>query len=317
MSFASNTKTQLAHHVAEERIVQMAELSAIVRVCGLLKLKSGGRVDVLIATENAAVARLVFTHFKRLFKRQTEVIVKKNHSLKKHHTYEIYVEHAVEMLVELGILRDEDGIVIEEGLPKLLLDDDNAKRAYIRGVFLGSGSISDPEKSYHMEFVTHHQAYSEAFKALLNSYGLNAKIVLRKSHYVVYLKEGDQIVDVLNIIGAHKTLFEFENTRVVKYMRNSVNRVVNCETANLNKTVNAAMRQLEAIARIRDVMGLDALPDNLKAIAELRLEQPELSLTELGELLDPPLGKSGINHRLKKLEKISEKIMEGMNHDKH
>lgn len=315
MSFASNTKTQLAHHVAEARHAQLAELSAMVRVCGLLKIKSGGRVDVLIATENSAVARLVFTLFKRLFKRQTEVIVKKNQSLKKHHTYEIYVEQAVEMLIQLGILRNEDGIAIVEGLPDNLLLEDEAKRAYVRGVFLGSGSISDPEKSYHMEFVTHHEGYSEAFKALLNSYGLNAKIVQRKSHYVVYLKEGDQIVDVLNIIGAHKTLFEFENTRVVKYMRNSVNRVVNCETANLNKTVNAAMRQVEAIARIRDVMGLDALPDHLKIIAELRLEQPELSLTELGELFNPPIGKSGINHRLKKLEKIAEKIMEGTNHD--
>ncbi len=315
MSFASNTKTQLAHHVAETRNAQMAELSAMVRVCGLLKLKSGGRVDVQIATENAAVARLVFTLFKRLFKRHTEVIVKKNHSLKKHHTYEIYVEDAVDMLVALGILRNDDGIVIEEGMPEALIQSDEGKRAYIRGVFLGSGSISDPEKSYHMEFVTHHQAYSEALKDLINSYELNAKIVMRKNHFVVYIKEGDQIVDVLNIIGAHKTLFEFENTRVVKYMRNSVNRVVNCETANLNKTVDAAMRQVEAIERIRDVMGLDALPENLKAIAELRLEQPELSLTELGELLDPPLGKSGINHRLKKLETISEKIMEGMKHD--
>lgn len=315
MSFASKTKTQLAHHVAEARIAQLAELSAMVRVCGVLKLKSGGRVDILIATENAAVARLIFTLFKKLFKRQTEVVVKRNNSLKKHHTYEIYVDYAVDMLVALGILRNVDGIAIEEGIPMALLEQDVAKRAYIRGVFLGSGSISDPEKSYHLEFVTHHQHFSEAFRDLINSYGLNAKVILRKTHFVVYLKEGDQIVDVLNIIGAHQTLFEFENTRVVKYMRNSVNRVVNCETANLNKTVNAAMRQVEAIARIKEVMGLEALPDNLKEIAELRLEQPELSLTELGQLLNPPIGKSGINHRLKKLEQLSEKIMEGIQHD--
>ncbi len=312
MSFASNTKTQLAHHIAESRGAQLAELSAIVRVCGTLKLKNGGRVDVLVVTENAAVARLVFTLFKKVFKRHTEVIIKKNTSLKKHHIYEIYVEKALEHLQEMGILSDLGGLSLVEGLPEKILTGDDIKRAYIRGVLLGSGSISDPEKSYHLEFVTHHQAFSEAFKDLLNSYGLNAKVIVRKNHFVIYIKEGDQIVDVLNIVGAHKTLFEFENTRVVKYMRNSVNRVVNCETANLNKTVYASVRQVEAIARIKDVMGLDSLPDNLKAIALLRLEQPQLSLTELGQLLSPPLGKSGINHRLKKLENISEKIMEGL-----
>jgi DNA-binding protein WhiA len=311
MSFASRTKTQLAHHIAESRGAQLAELSAIVRVCGTLKLKARGQIDVQIATENAAVARLIFTLFKKVFKRQTEVVVKKNTSLKKHHIYEIHVDYAVNELKEMGILTDEGGFLLEQNLPKRVLTNDEARRAFIRGVFLGSGSISDPEKSYHMEFVTHHEAFSEGFKELLNAYGLNAKVIVRKNHYVVYLKEGDQIVDVLNIIGAHKTLFEFENTRVVKYMRNSVNRVVNCETANLNKTVNAAFRQTEAIEVIRDRMGLEALPDNLRAIAELRLDQPELSLTELGQQFSPPLGKSGINHRLKKLEKIAEKLLEG------
>jgi DNA-binding protein WhiA len=310
MSFASKTKTQLARQISDSRNSLLSELSAIVRVCGTLKLKSGGKIDVLISSENAAVARLVFTLFKKVFKRQTDVIVKKNSSLKKHHIYEIYVDDALDMLTELGIINQEDGLEIVDVVPEQIITSESSRRAYIRGVFLGSGSLSDPEKSYHLEFVTHSETYALSLIDLINSYGLFSKAVVRKNNYVVYIKEGDQIVDVLNIIGAHQTLLAFENTRIVKQMRNNVNRVVNCETANLNKTVNASIRQVEAIAKIRDVMGLDALPDNLREIALLRLEQPELSLTELGQMLSPPIGKSGINHRLKKIEKLALKIME-------
>lgn len=311
MSFASKTKTQLARQLSDNRQSLLAELSAIVRVCGTLKLKSGGKIDVLISSENAAVARLIFTLFKKIFKIQTDVIVKKNSSLKKHHIYEIYVEDALDLLAEMGIINKENGIEIIDVVPENIVKSDAAKRAYIRGVFLGSGSLSDPEKSYHLEFVTHSETYAHSLINLINSYGLYSKSVVRKNNYVVYIKEGDQIVDVLNIIGAHQTLLAFENTRIVKQMRNNVNRVVNCETANLNKTVNAAIRQVESIAKIRDVMGLESLPDNLREIALLRLEQPELSLTELGQMLSPPIGKSGINHRLKKIEKLAMKITEG------
>lgn len=317
MSFASVTKNQLARHISDDRAALLAELSAIVRVCGTLKLKMGGRVDVHIATENASVARLIFTLFKKVFKKHTEVVVKRNNSLKRHNIYEIHLEHALEILTKLHIFESDDGLVINDQVPQPFLEDEATKRAYIRGVFLGSGSISDPEKSYHMEFVTHNAIFSEAFKDLLNTYDLNAKVVIRKSNYVVYIKEGDKIVDTLNIIGAHKTLFEFENTRVVKQVRNNVNRVVNCETANLNKTAYAAVRQIEAITIIKEVMGLDALPDNLREIAMIRIQQPEMSLTELGSLLTPPIGKSGINHRLKKIERMAQKITEGTSYVKH
>lgn len=199
---------------------------------------------------------------------------------------------------------------INDQVPLFLMKDTCCKRAYIRGAFLGGGSVSDPEKKgYHLEFITHSEEYGESLKTLINEFGLESKLIDRKANHIVYLKEGDQIVDLLNIIGAHKALLDFENVRIVKQMRNDVNRLVNCETANLNKTVNAAMRQVQDIELIESRVGLGALPDGLSQLAELRLEQPEASLKELGELLDPPVGKSGVNHRFKKIHKFAESLV--------
>ena len=146
---------------------------------------------------------------------------------------------------------------------------------------------------------------------LINSFGLNSKVIQRKNSFIIYIKEGEQIVDLLNIVGAHTSLLELENIRIMKEMRNNVNRLVNCETANLSKTVNAAVRQVESIKLIQSTIGLQRLPKNLKEVAELRLSYPDESLKELGEMLNPPVGKSGINHRLRKIEKIAEEIRSG------
>ena len=182
------------------------------------------------------------------------------------------------------------------------------KRAYIRGAFLAAGSVSDPSKSYHFEIVCDKEEQAEHLKDMINSFGMDAKIVKRKKMYVVYLKEGSQIVDILNVMEAHVSLMELENVRIMKEMRNSVNRKVNCETANINKTVSAAVRQLEDIAYIRDTLGFDKLPEGLKDVALTRLENPEVALKELGGLLEHPVGKSGVNHRLRRLSEIADKL---------
>ncbi|HOO13287.1 MAG TPA: DNA-binding protein WhiA, partial [Bacillota bacterium] len=148
----------------------------------------------------------------------------------------------------------------------------------------------------------------EDLKELINGFGLNSKIVERKGSFVVYVKEGEQIVDLLNIMGAYSALLKFENTRIYKDMRNNVNRIVNCETANLTKIINASVKQIENIEYIRDTVGLGSLPPNLREIAELRLNYPDASLKELGQMLTPPLGKSGINHRLRRIEELAEGI---------
>jgi DNA-binding protein WhiA len=182
------------------------------------------------------------------------------------------------------------------------------RRAFLRGAFLGAGSISDPKKGYHMEFVCSGKDKAEQLKSVIQGFDIEAKIVVRKKYYVVYLKEGAGIVDLLNVMEAHVALMDLENLRIIKEMRNSINRRVNCETANISKTVNAAARQIEEIEYLRDHYGLKKLPDSLREMAELRLEYPDAPLKELGEYLDPPVGKSGVNHRLRKLSELAEKL---------
>ncbi|MCT4632497.1 MAG: DNA-binding protein WhiA [Firmicutes bacterium] len=308
MSFSSKIKNRLSRQDYDEVCCQKAELSGIIRVSGRIGFKGRNKVDVTITTENPAVARLVFTLFKKSMNIHTEIKIEKNRQLKKSHSYEIVVDDAMEVLKELEIITDQPYFMINDSVPEKLIKDTCCKRSYIRGVFLGSGSVSDPEKGYHLEFVSHSLGFAESFVELINSFELNAKVIERKGNHVVYIKEGDKIVDLLNIIGAHKALMDFENVRIVKQMRNSVNRIVNCETANLSKTINASYRQTKSIRLIMDTVGLGALPENLREIALLRLEHDEMSLAELGELLNPKVGKSGVNHRLKKIEKFAEEL---------
>ena len=184
------------------------------------------------------------------------------------------------------------------------------RRSFIRGAFLAAGSISDPEKFYHFEIVCPSQDRAEQVQAIIKTFGIDAKMVIRKKYFVVYIKEGSQIVDILNVMEAPIALMELENIRIVRGMRGQVNRQVNCETANINKTVSAAVRQMEDIVYIRDTIGLHNLPENLEEIASLRLARPDASLKELGEALDPPVGKSGVNHRLRKLGAIAQELRE-------
>lgn len=316
MSFASSIKNKLARQVAQNRKQLICELSALTRVCGSLKFGQRGVLNVLFTTENPAVARLIFTLFKRIFKVHASLVVKKNRSLKKQHVYEVKLDDAKVYLAKLGVIDLSEGIDIIEQVPYFVFDNDATKRAYIRGLFLGSGSINNPEKSYHFELVVHAKAYGESVLDLINSFGLKAKMIARKNNYVIYLKEAEQIVDILNIIGAHHTLLNFENTRIVKEMRNRVNRVVNCDTANLKKTVDAAQKQLKAIELINQHYGLSNLPEPLQDVAQLRLDNAEISLSELGQMLTPPVGKSGINHRMKKIIELANQITEEHSHVK-
>ena len=171
--------------------------------------------------------------------------------------------------------------------------------------------MSDPDRFYHLELVCQNEERAMQLQSILATFGLDAKTVVRKKYYVVYIKEGSQIVETLGLMGADSALMAFENVRIVKEMRNSVNRQVNCETANIAKTVSAAVRQLENITYIRDTKGLDYLPRQLREIAELRLAAPDAPLKDLGERLDPPVGKSGVNHRLRKIGEIADSLRGG------
>lgn len=220
-------------------------------------------------------------------------------------------EEAIKVLQATKLI-NKDGEVFEELsiVKNVIVQQYCCKRAFIRGAFLASGSISDPEKSYHFEIVCAVRAKAEQLQKIMNSFGIDAKVILRKKSYVVYVKEGAQIADLLNIIEAHVALMKFENVRIIKDMRNTVNRKVNCETANINKTVSAAVKQVEDIVYIRDTIGLENLSDALRDVALTRLEYPEATLKELGDLLTTPIGKSGVNHRLRKLGEMADKLRE-------
>jgi cell division protein WhiA len=312
MSFSSKVKGEISRYTDLKEEEAVAVLSAIMKVSGTISFGGNKSVSFRVTTENPATARLVFKLLKEHFDIHTRLMVKKSSSLKKGNIYMVMIGEemgARELLKRTGILKDDEGIVsLDYSIREDIVASEETKRAYIRGAFLGGGSISNPEKTYHLEFVTHDQEYAETLSLLINKYGLNSKVIQRKSSYIVYLKEGEQIVDLLNIIGAHSSLLELENIRIMKEMRNNVNRLVNCETANLSKTVNAAVRQVESIKLIQKEIGLARLPINLREIAELRVNYPDESLKELGEMLDPPVGKSGVNHRLRRIEKIADEL---------
>lgn len=311
MSFSSKVKNEICRNIEMSVDEARAELSAIMKASGTLSIIGSGKISFRISSENSSIARLVFTLLKKYFDVHGKLMVKKSNSLKKNNLYVVQITEDMgvrELLKKVCVLKDSDLLSINYNIDGDIVGSDDCKRAYLRGAFLGGGSISNPEKTYHLEFVTHNLEYAGYLCDLVNDYGLSSKVIGRKSSYIIYLKEGEQIIDALNIIGAHTSLLELENVRIMKEMRNNVNRLVNCETANLSKTVNAAVRQAECIKLIQKEIGLQRLPKNLREIAELRLSYPDESLKELGQMLNPPVGKSGVNHRLRKIEKIASEL---------
>ena len=314
MSFSAQVKNELARIIHENPQVQLSELSAIIRMSGTLKLMGFNKLSFVINTENPAIARKVFTLIKNCFGITGEIQVNRQSNLKRNNTYVLsvtYDQGANDILEKVGIIEKEgEHLSWVSTIPKHLVSRQDGKRAYLRGAFLGSGSVSDPAKMYHLEFSTVNIEISQNLRKLLNSYKLNAKIVTRKNNNVVYIKESEHITDLLNLMGAYNALMHLEDIKIKKQMRNDVNRLVNCETANLNKTVDTSMRQIECINYIMEKQGLDYLPENLHEIAMLRVENPDMSHKELGEIMETPLGKSGVNHRLKKIEMIAEELKE-------
>ena len=298
MSFSYRTKNELSRVPTKRKCCMLAELAGIIHISGVVEISGRGRYSLKISTENASLARRIFVLFKNIYDINAEILVRKNTRLRKKNSYLLVIpasNYTKRILIDTSsVYRNDNGqVVVKEDIDKELVDRRCCKKAYLRGAFLGGGSMSDPEKMYHLEFVTHRKEYAKSLCELLNYFELHAKIIERKNNYVVYLKEGEHIVNLLNIMGAHSSLLDFENIRAYKDMRNNINRIVNCETANLTKTIDASMRQIENIEYIKKTLGYEKLPQSLKEIAELRLNYPDASLKELGQILDPPIGKSG------------------------
>lgn len=297
MSFSSQIKSELEKQIASSRHCQLAELSALYKFCSKEEATNS---DVLVfSSENELAIRKCFTLLKKTYNMYKEFSWDDEIYEKKGSLYRLILDD-----------KEENEAILNAVTSSAVTMKACCKRAYIRGAFLAAGSLSNPEKSYHLEFVCQDEEQAQDIIEMLAAFDVEGKTVVRKKYIVVYVKDGTQIVDVLNIMGAHVAMMDFENTRILKEVRNSVNRKINCEMANIGKTISAAQKQIEDINMLMGTSEYKKLSKSLRDMAELRVKYPEATLKELGELADPPLGKSGVNHRLRKLSELSEAIKE-------
>lgn len=304
-SYSAEVRNELARIVDEQGCCKVAELASLMRMGGTMLIGGNSNLGIKFTTENAAVARKTLTLIKSGFHLKTEVVITRGRRLKKNNSYMIKVVPSpvvTELLSVLGIMRGDN---INVGSDSGILRKACCRRAYLRGAFLGGGSVNRPEGDYHLELVTGNLDFGKTLVRLMKYFSLSVRMIERKNDYIVYLKDGDAIAAFLRIIGANNALLLFENVRLVKDMRNQVNRLVNCETANLQKTVNAAVRQVTCIKRIIEHKIFKQLPHSLQEAAEIRLAYPEATLQELVDAMAGRVGRSGMNHRLRKLEQIA------------
>ena len=293
MSFSSDVKEELTEYMPKARHCQIAEIAAVIVLCGRIRITETGGYRLLIHTENIYTVRKFYELLREAFDIRGEVSIRKNIS-KNSMMYTILVkdEAAREVLGAIKLLDKEGGFRDDYSLvSNMIVQSLCCKKAFLRGAFLASGSASDPEKSYHLEIVVDSESKALELTGIFSEVGIKAKLIKRKNHYPVYIKESDEISEFLGI---------------TEDVKNKVNRKVNCETANISKTASAAGKQLDDIYYLKNINKLEDLPDGLRELAKLRMEYPDATLKELGELLDTPLGKSGVNHRLNKISRIAE-----------
>lgn len=306
MSYASQVKKELTNLEVHPEHAR-AELSALIRMNGSLSLAQHHFI-LNIQTENPAIARRIYSLLHQLYTVDSELVVRRKMKLQKNKQYIVRLrQHVQAILADLRIVQ-KDSFQIRTDISEDIWSSQQRARSYLRGAFLAGGSVNNPETSrYHLEIYTLYEDQNQGLVKLMNQFQLNARATQRRNGFIVYLKEAEKISDFLQIIGATASMLKFEDIRIVRDMRNSVNRLVNCENANINKTIKAASKQVANIRYYQENFGLEKLPVKLKEIAELRLANPEVSLTELAQMVPGgPISKSGINHRLRKLNTLIE-----------
>lgn len=308
MSFAAEVKKELTT-LEVHREHAKAELAALIRMNGSLSINNQQFV-LNVQTENAAIARRIYSLLKDHYDVRSELLVRRKMKLKKNNVYIVRLKQDTKrVLLDLDIM---DGLMFNSHVSDEVMGNTQKMRSYLRGAFMASGSINNPETSrYHLEIYSIYEEHNQDICDMLNAYGLNARSLERRNGSIAYLKGAEKIADFLTLIGATNSMLKFEDVRIVRDMRNSVNRLVNCETANMNKTIDAASKQIDNIEFIQNRVGLQALPDKLQEIAALRLEHPEVSLKELGEMIPSgAISKSGINHRIRKINEFADRLRE-------
>lgn len=311
MSFTAEVKEELSRIETKRNCCLKAELAALVRIEGTLHITGKERYRLEIATETAPVARKIIKLIRALYDLKTELTVRRS-VLHKTNNYLITVvsqPRLAQALNELGIL--DDTLAVTYSITPRLVRRDCCAIAYLRGAFLGGGFVADPHGDFHFELTAETQELTEDLQALMGRFGIHTKVMQRRGLFAVYLKGAEPIVMFLALVGAHRALLRAEDVRIVKSMRNDVNRLVNAETANLQKSAEAALTQIEAIRVLDTACGVDTLPPALREIAALRLAHPDVSLRELGELADPPLSKSAVYHRIRRIEELASDVSSG------
>lgn len=310
VSYASDVKKELTSLPVHPEHAK-AELAAFLRMNGVLSLHDH-QFSLDITTENPAIARRIFSLIKTAYGIEPLLIVSKKMKLKKNYQYLVRLQKQVhEILTDLEIFDSNNGLIT--GIPEKIMSSEQRAMSYLRGAFLASGSVNNPETSrYHLEIYSLYEDHNQDLLKLMNNFFyLNAKETRRRSGYIVYLKEAEKIGDFLHVVGAVNAMLAFEDLRIMRDMRNSVNRLVNCDTANLKKTANAAAKQVEDIQLIEEKFGLENLPKKLTVLARFRLSHPELSLKEVAaQVPDGPISKSGVNHRFQKIREIAKQLKE-------
>ncbi len=310
MSFSSDMKAELAVLPISDMCCACAELSAVAAFSGRLRKRNGEYV-LSFVTENAKVAKRIYDLIKFVFGIVSKIRINKNKSV----SYSVCIssdDDILKILKTLDLIPEDADIdkIIGITLNLDLMHKKCCKKAFVRGAFVSAGAIINPEKNYHLEFVTHRYRLQRQFSELLASFGLLPKTVVRKSNYVIYFKCSEDIGDILAITGASNAVMEYHNTRIFKDIRNHVNRQHNCDMANLEKTISAATKQCNAIELLMSKGVFDKLPEQLRQVAELRLENREISLSDLCAMVTPAISKSGMNHRMRKIVELAEKYAE-------
>lgn len=296
MSFSKEVKEELDHVNSQVRHCQLVEIATILLYEAKIIEEIEDKFRIEISNVEEHIIRKYFTLFKKTFNIITNVKEEQQHWI-----LSITDREDVETILK-GTKMDFQYILqYEKCVAPILLKNSCCKRFFLKIVYLLIGSMSDPEKGYHLEFVCTNERQAQQVRDVLGHFEIESKIIQRKKYWIVYLKEGSGIVELLNVMGAHVSLMNLENLRILKDVRNTVNRRVNCETANISKTITASSKQITDIQKLIDYKELERLPQNLQEMARVRLEYPDITLQELGEFLNPKVGKSGVNHRLRKL----------------
>lgn len=314
MSFSSETKKAIAKILPENRCCMLAEIAGYARIRGVLRLSGGGHMSVSLSAEDPAVVRTLKQLTAAYFDAASEIRVIQGSMLKKENSYRLIFDEertGEKILRETGMLQVRDGSnVLVDGIDSEIVRKTCCKKACLRGLFLAGGTVNDPEKGYHLEIVCSDKVTAADVKKLMNQFSLKARIVERRGSQVVYIKGSERVADFLKIVGAYNQVFRLEDVLALKSLRNKTNRIVNCESANLDRSVNAAASQIQNIRYIQEHLGLENIQQRLRDAAELRLEYPELPLSELARLSDPPVSKSGLNHRFAKIAETAERLRE-------